>query len=136
MFFADAYDKRSLDDRCFAYWTKFLKRLAKSLDGYLLLEQSCQNANRVEWQEGKRPIRVLYRSKRFVPHVDVFGRILEWLAGHGSSDSVAIIGVADILAPLCRSFYFHFHLLLIISLFNVHLCLEGCPFRTFRSEDK
>ena len=53
----------------------------------------------------KRPIRVLFRSKRFVSHVDVFGRILEWLADHGLSASPAIIGVADILAPLCRSFY-------------------------------
>lgn len=96
LFFAFAYDERSLDDLCYAYWTKFLKRLAKSSDGYLLLEQSCLNANRSEWQEGKRFIRALYRSKRFVLHVAVFGRVLEWLSNHGSSDSVAMIGVQDI----------------------------------------
>ena len=32
-FFAYAYDKRPLDDLCYAYWTKYLKRLDKSRDG-------------------------------------------------------------------------------------------------------
>ena len=97
LFFAFAYDESPLDDLCYAYCTKYLKRLAKSLDGYLLLEQSCLNANRSEWRDGKRSIRCLYRSKRFVLHVDVLGRVLEWLSNHGSSDSVAMIAVEDII---------------------------------------
>jgi hypothetical protein len=96
LFFAFAYDERSLGDLCYAYWTKYLKRLARSLDGYLLLEQSCLNAYRGDWQEGKRSIRALYRSKSFVLHVDVLGRVLEWLSNHGSSDSIAIFGVEDL----------------------------------------
>lgn len=96
LFFAFAYGERSLDDLCYAYWRKYLKRLAKSLDGYLFLEQSCLNANRSEWQERRRSIRFLYRSKRFVPHVDVLGHTLDWLSNHGSSDSIAIINVEDI----------------------------------------
>jgi hypothetical protein len=84
------------DDLYYAYWTKYLQRLVKSLDGYLLLEQSCLNVNRSEWQEEKRSIQCLYRSKRFVTHVDVLGYILYWLLNHGSSDSIAIINVGDI----------------------------------------
>jgi hypothetical protein len=97
LFFAFAYNERSLDDLCYAYWTKYLKKLAKSLDGYLLLEQSCVNVFRSEWQEGIRSIRALHRSKRFVPHFDVLGRILHWMSNHGSSDSVAIINADDII---------------------------------------
>jgi hypothetical protein len=61
LFFAFAYNERSLDDLCYAYWIKYLKRLSKSFDRCLLLEQSCLNVNRPEW---------------FIAHVDVFGRIL------------------------------------------------------------
>ena len=96
LFFAFAYNERSLDDLCYAYWIKYLKRLAKSLDGYLLLEQSCLNANRSEWQEGQKSIRCLYRSKRFVVHVDVFGRVLNWMSNHCSTDSIVIINEDDI----------------------------------------
>jgi hypothetical protein len=87
LFFAFAYSERSLDDLCYAYWTKYLKKLVKSLDGYLLLEQSCLNVFRAEWQEGRISIRALRRSRRFVPHFDVLGRILLWMSNHGSSDS-------------------------------------------------
>ncbi len=77
----------------YAYWIKYLKILAKSLDRYRLLEQSCLNVNHSEWLEGRRSIRSLYRSKRFVSHVNVFGRILNWVPNHGSLDSLAIIDV-------------------------------------------
>jgi len=61
LFFAFAYDERSLEDLFDAFWTKYLKRLAKSLDDYRLLVQSCLTVNRSEWQKGKRSIRALYR---------------------------------------------------------------------------
>jgi len=96
IFFAYAYNERPLDDLCYVYWTKYLKKLAKSLDGYLLLEQSCLNVHRSQWQEGPKSIRCLHRSKRFVAHIDVFGRILQWIANHGTTDSVAIINEDDI----------------------------------------
>jgi hypothetical protein len=96
LLFAFTFGGRSLDDLCYAYWTKYLKILAKSLDGYLLLEQSCLNVNRSEWLEGKRSIRSLYRLARFVSHADIIVRILNWVSSHGPLDSLAIINVEDI----------------------------------------
>jgi len=96
LFFAYAFDERSLDDICYSYWTKYKKKLAKSLDGFLLIEQLCLNSHRVAWQEGNHPIRGLYRSKRFVHHADVFSRALDWMIGHGSADSVVIFDKEDI----------------------------------------
>jgi len=37
LFFAFAYDEHSLDDLCYGYWTKYFKKLTKSLDGHLWL---------------------------------------------------------------------------------------------------
>lgn len=55
------------------------------------------NHNRVLWQEERRPIRCLYRSKRYVEHIDVFNRILEWLANHGPDDSIPHISEEDVI---------------------------------------
>ncbi len=35
----------SFDDLCYAYWTKYFKKLVLFFDGYLLFEQSCLNVN-------------------------------------------------------------------------------------------
>ena len=95
-FFAYAYDQRPLDDLYSTHWTKYLKRLDKSLDGYLLLEHSHLNAYRSQWLEQKKPIRCLHRSKRFVRHTDVFGRASNWLLNRGSPDSIATNDEQDI----------------------------------------
>ena len=63
LFFAFAHSEQSLDDVCYVYWTKYLMKLIKSLDGYSLLEQSCLNGN-------------CFRG--FISHADMFGRILDW----------------------------------------------------------
>ena len=86
--FASLFGERSLDDRCFTYWEKYLKALEKTEDGFLLIEQHALNAHRSEWQTGRKSIMCMYRSKRFVEHPDVLGMALKWMADHGTSDSV------------------------------------------------
>ena len=67
---------------------KYVKTLSSSRDGFLLLEQSSLNSHRLYWQEGRRRIQCLRRSKRFVSHVYVLGKALEWMTVHGTADSV------------------------------------------------
>ena len=95
--FSSIYDEKPLDDLCYAYWTKYTKALAKTKDGFLLIEQSSLNANRSKWQEGAGPVRCLHRSKRFVPHVDVLGQALRWMSQHGSSDSVVALDQEELV---------------------------------------
>jgi hypothetical protein len=78
-------------------WEKFTKALSKTKDGFLLAEQSALNAHRSNWQEGSSRIRCLHRSRRFVPHVDVLGQALRWMAMHGTADSVVDYKDEDLL---------------------------------------
>jgi hypothetical protein len=96
-FFASAYDERTLGDRCYTYWEKYCKTLTKSLDGRQLVEQSLLNAHRTRWQEGDSRIRSLRRSKRFVPHLDVFALATRWMAWHGTGDSVVSLDKKEFL---------------------------------------
>jgi hypothetical protein len=91
LFFASAYDERSLDDLCYRYWEKYFKKLSISLDGCLLLDQSCLNAHRSQWQEGNARIPWLWRSGRYVTHLDVVALATSWMAEHGTADSVVPI---------------------------------------------
>ena len=86
MFFSSMYNERTLDDLCYTYWERYIKALAKSEDGYLFMEQSELNTHRANWIEGRKRIHCLYRSKRFVPHVDALGQVLHWMTTHGTSD--------------------------------------------------
>ena len=86
--FALLHNEKPLDDLCYKYWEKYLKALSRSEDGFLLLEQSSINAHRSLWQDGSKRIRCLHRSKRFVIHIDVLGKVLKWMASHGTSDSI------------------------------------------------
>ncbi|CAF1415277.1 unnamed protein product [Adineta ricciae] len=95
--FAYAFDERSFDDNCYAYWMKYLKVLSHSLDGFLLIEQMYLNEHRLAWRDGNRPIRCLRRSVRFVQHIDVFSRAMEWISNHGTADSIAIFDNEDII---------------------------------------
>ncbi len=97
LLFSSIYNERTLDDLCFAYWEKYIKALSRSEDGYLLVEQSELNAHRSNWLDGAKRIHCLYRSKRFVPHLDVFGQALSWMAMHGTSDSVVELNEEDLL---------------------------------------
>jgi hypothetical protein len=82
------YNEKSLEDRCFGYWQKYMKSLSKSEDGKLLLEQSQLNSHRSRWRDGLQWINCLYRSKRYVPRIDVLGQALRWMEMHGTADSV------------------------------------------------
>ena len=93
--FLALYHEKPLADRCYAYWEKYIRAWSKSRDGFLLMEQSALNSHRSNWQEGRKPIRCLYRSKRFVTHVDVVGKGLDWMASHGSSDSMVQLDEED-----------------------------------------
>ena len=91
------YNEKSLDDICYAYWEKYSKALARTSDGFLLMEQSELNAHRTVWQDGETRIKCIRRSKRFVPHLDVLGQALEWMTAHGSADSVVALDQEELL---------------------------------------
>ena len=82
------YSEKPLDDLCYSYWEKHSKALSRSKDGFLLLEQSSLNTYRSLWQERRERVHCLRRSRRFVPHVDVLGKKLDWMTSHGTSDSI------------------------------------------------
>ncbi|CAF1953358.1 unnamed protein product [Rotaria magnacalcarata] len=91
LFFSFAYNEKSLEDHVFNYWTKYLKNMANpnSIDGMLLQEQCWLNNIRAQWQQGNLPIKCLRRSKRFVPHIDVLTRSIQWLEEYeGAGDSI------------------------------------------------
>jgi len=92
------YDEKTLDDLCYTYWERYIKALAKSEDGYLFMEQSELNTHRANWIEGRKRIHCLYRSKRFVPHVDALGQVLHWMTTHGTSNSVVNLKMDEILS--------------------------------------
>jgi hypothetical protein len=91
LFFAALFKERSLDDMCYSYWWKYLRAMANSKDGSLLLEQLCGNTHRMNWQEGHVRVRGMRRSKRFVAHSNVLGVVLEWMTAHGTADSVLVL---------------------------------------------
>ena len=94
-FFSSAYSERSLDDICYSYWEKYCKSMVTSLDGRLLIEQSCLNTHRDQWIDCRMCIRCLNRSKRFVTHTDVFGSATKWMVSHGTNDSVISMNEND-----------------------------------------
>lgn len=94
--FSNLYEEISLDDVCYRYWKKYLKKLEKNEDGFLLLEQNALCQHRNKWLEDKHRIQCLYRSKRFVPHRDVLAKILNWMVGHGNEDSIVNISISDL----------------------------------------
>jgi hypothetical protein len=95
--FSLIYNERPLDDLCYSYWEKYFKALARSKDGFLLLEQSSLNVHRSLWQEGSESIRCLRKSKRFVPHTDILGKAFKWIVSHGTADSVVALNEDEFL---------------------------------------
>ena len=96
-FFMAYHGERSLHDRCYSYWEKYLKKLSKLRDGYLLIEQLEVNRHRSRWRDGKLRIQCLYRSKRFVQYMDPLSKALSWLAHHGTANSIIEIPVEDLV---------------------------------------
>jgi hypothetical protein len=95
-FFAFALNEVSLDNRCTRYWIKYLKGLANSIDGELLLEQFALNSHRDKWLKGDIKIRSLCRSKRFCDHESVLGKCLSWYEDNPLPDTIAQISYDDI----------------------------------------
>jgi hypothetical protein len=109
-FFAFALDEKSLEDRCYQYWEKYLIALANSLDGELLLEKANLNMFRQSWLEKQFSISCLRRSKRFIPHTSIIVRIIEWMASMPSQSSIPVYEMDEIklleefpesFSPLC-----------------------------------
>ena len=86
--FSSMYNEKTLGDLCHAYWDKHTKALAITEDGFLLTEQMALNAHRSNRKEGDGRMMGLYRSKRFVPHMDVLGQALAWMASQETPDSI------------------------------------------------
>ena len=90
LIFSSIYKEKLLEDHCYKYWEKYLKELAKTRDGYLLLEQSELNTHRSNWQEGATSVRCLRRSKRFVQHRDVLEQTIHSMITHGTAESIIL----------------------------------------------
>lgn len=87
-FFSYALDERSLEDRCAAYWNRFLSALADSVDGQLILEKANICQFRKSWLDNEYSIQCLRRSKRFVSHVSILEKAVLWLASVPLNSSV------------------------------------------------
>ena len=94
--FSALFRERTLDDLCYSYWEKYMEKLTKHRDGYLLSEQLDTNSHRSRWLEGETRITSLYRSKRFVPHLDPLGKALCWMVFHGTSSSIIDLSEEDL----------------------------------------
>lgn len=95
-FFAFALDEKSLEDRCYVYWEKYLAALADSIDGELLGEKASLNVFRQCWIEKEFSIKCLRTSKRFVPYNSVLEKIIDWMASVPSRSSVIAYEIDEI----------------------------------------
>ena len=80
---AFALDEKSLEDRCYSYWVRYLVALSDSIDGELLFEQANLNMFRQLWLDKRTSIKCLRASKRFIPHQSMIEKITNWLAELG-----------------------------------------------------
>ena len=86
--FSSALDELSLEDRCAAYWNRFLSSLSDSIDGQLILEKANICQFRKSWLDSEFSIQCLRRSKRFVSHVSILEKAVLWLASVPQNSSV------------------------------------------------
>jgi hypothetical protein len=96
-FFAYAVDEISLEDRCSRYWNRYLVALADSIDGELLFEKSNLNEFRKAWQLGECTVKGLRKSKRFVEHISVLEKVVNWIASTPSSSSTPYYEMDEVL---------------------------------------
>jgi hypothetical protein len=96
-FFAYAVDEISLEDRCSRYWNRYLVALADSIDGELLIEKSNLNEFRKAWQLGECTVKGLRKSKRFVEHISVLEKVVNWIASTPSSSSTPYYEMDEVL---------------------------------------
>lgn len=73
-----------------------LETLHDSKDGELLLEQANHNAFRSLWLQYQYPIKGLHKSKRFVEHVSILEKCLQWTASNYYPSSVINFDMSEI----------------------------------------
>ena len=74
-----------------------LESLDDSKDGELLLEQANLNAFRSLWLQYQYPIKGIHKSKRFVEHVSILEKCLQWTASNHYQSSVINFEMSEIL---------------------------------------
>ena len=97
-FFSFVSDELLLEDRCAAYWNRYLVFLADSTDGSLLFEQATLSVFRQCWVNKEYSISCLRKTKRFVPHQPVLERIIRWVSSIPSNSSVPYFEPRDLKA--------------------------------------
>jgi hypothetical protein len=85
----------SLEDRVSKYWEKYLGALSHWRDGFMLLEQLNWSKYRSMWVNKEYPIKCLHRSKRFVNHIPVLERCVNWCSNNATMDSIPIFEEED-----------------------------------------
>ncbi len=71
--------------------------LADSIDGELLFEKSNLNEFRKAWQLGECTVKGLRKSKRFVEHISVLEKVVNWIASTHSSSSTPYYEMDEVL---------------------------------------
>ena len=70
--------------------------LADSNVGELLFEQMNLNRNRKAWLQKEFPIKGLYRTKRYIQHVSVAEKCLQWCSGTRWDHSLFDYDILDV----------------------------------------
>ena len=102
IFFAHLLDELSLEDRCSAYWNRYLVALSNSIDGDLIFEKANLCEFRKSWLNREYSICCLRKSKRFVPYTLILETIVTWLSSIPQKSSVFHYDIQDI--ELLQSF--------------------------------
>lgn len=87
----------SLDDRCLRYWDTYIAGLTDSMDGNLLYEEAILNTHRETWLKYENNITGLYRSKRFVNHISILQKSLQWCSNNSTNESVPFLTPEEVL---------------------------------------
>ena len=85
---AFALDEKSLEDKCYSYWMRYLVALSDSIDGQLLFEQANLNMFRQLWLDKRTSIKCLRASKRFISHQSMIEKITNWLVSIPTNSSL------------------------------------------------
>jgi hypothetical protein len=96
LFFASLLDELSFEDRCSAYWNKYLVALSNSIDGNLIFEKANIWEIRKSWLDKEFSISCLRKSKRLVPQTSILEKVVSWLSSVPQNSSVFHYDLHDI----------------------------------------
>jgi hypothetical protein len=96
-FFSYVFDELFLENRCVLYWNRYLHVLADSTDGILLFEKVNLAEFRKSWLNKEFSIKGLNRSKRFVFHLSILEKVLNWLSSVLSYSLVPHFDIDDVV---------------------------------------